>query len=270
MNKTKYYFIIILIVIVSVNIQAEKEPIQSELEPLLIGQPYPALTGVGEFYVLIDAFQSLPDEGILDWEKLDIQVKEVLENENIEAAFVADTSNMKSVPPELVTGNSPFLLVFVDMLKLEESEKYVFHIHTSFRKKAYLSDDSSSSIKVSVWETDRVMQAVSFQDMPSRITDVVLGQVNAFIQAYKSANPPGNELNGTESDIIIKIPAEQAKTNLDIEAGEYNYIASKSSEVFHKSDCRWAQNISQENLVVYSSREEAIKTGKRPCKTCNP
>jgi hypothetical protein len=169
-----------------------------------------------------------------------------------------------------VTGNSPFLLVFVDMLKLEESKKYVFHIHTSFRKKAYLSDDSTSSIKVSVWETDRVMQAVSFQDVPSSVTSVVLKQVNAFAQAYKSANPPDDGVSGADSDIIIKAPEEETKPNLDVEAAEYNYIASKSSEVFHKSDCRWAQNISQENIIVYSSREEAIKAGKRPCKTCNP
>ena len=270
MKKLRFYFIVVLTVVVSANIQAEKEQLQSELEPLLIGRPYPALSGVSEFYVLINAVQSIPDEGDLDWKELDGQVKEVFEKENIEVAFVTDTSNMESVPPELLTGNSPFLLVFADMIKLEESKKYVFHIHTSFRKKAYLSDDSSSSIKVSVWETDRVMQAVSFEDMPSSVTDVVLKQVQAFIQAYKSANPPDAESSGSDSGIIIEASKEQTKPNLDVEAAEYNYIGSKSSEVFHRSDCRWAQNISQENIIVYSSREEAIKAGKRPCKTCNP
>jgi len=255
---------------VCVNIQAEKELPESEYEPLLIGRPYPALSGVREFYVLIDAFQSLPDEGRLDWKKLDAQVKEVLEKENIEVAFVTDTPNLASVLPESVTGNSPSLLVFVDMLKLEESNNYVFHIQASFRKKAYLSDDSSSSIKVSVWETDRVMQAASYEDMPLQVTDVVLRQVNAFIQAYKSANPPGSELSDVDSDIIIKTPEEQATLKDNIEKLGYNYVASKSSEVFHKSTCRWAQNITQENLVVYSNREEAINTGKRPCKSCNP
>ena len=270
MRKGRFCFIIILIVVVSVNIKAEKEPLRTELEPLLIGRPYPALSGVREFYVLIDAHRSLPDETGLDWKKLNAQVKEVLEKENIEVAFVTDTSNMTSVPPESMTGNSPSLLVLVDMLKLEESNSYVFHIQTSFRKKAYLSDDSSSSIKVSVWETGRVMQAAKFQDMPIKVTDVVLRQVNAFIQAYKSANPPGSELSNTDSDIIINIPEEQAKSNLNIEVAEYNYVASRSSDVFHKSSCRWAQNISQENLIVYDSREEAMKAGKRPCKTCNP
>jgi hypothetical protein len=114
------------------------------------------------------------------------------------------------------------------------------------------------------------MQAVSFEEMPLQVTDVVLRQVDTFIQAYKSANHPGDELSGADSDIFIKVPEEQAKSSLNIETAEYNYVASKSSEVFHKSDCRWAQNISQENLVGYRTREAAIKAGKRPCKSCNP
>jgi len=51
---------------------------------------------------------------------------------------------------------------------------------------------------------------------------------------------------------------------------EYEYVASKNSNVFHKPDCRWAKKISSENLVGYNSREEAIKAGKRPCRWCKP
>lgn len=48
------------------------------------------------------------------------------------------------------------------------------------------------------------------------------------------------------------------------------FIASKTSDVFHKSDCRWAQNISADNIVKYESKDKAIKAGKRPCKWCKP
>jgi hypothetical protein len=107
MKKGRFYFIIILIVVVSVNVQAEKGLLESELEPLLIGRPYHALSGVKEFHVLIEALHSLPDEEDLDWKKLNVQVKEVLEKENIKVAFVTDTPNMTSVLPESVTGNLP-------------------------------------------------------------------------------------------------------------------------------------------------------------------
>ena len=146
MKSKKFYLIIILIVAVFYNIQAQEELVESKHEPLLIGRPYPALVGIEKFYILIEAHQSLPDEGGLDWEKLDARVKEKLEHENIEVAFVTDTPNMTrpgaprgaSMLPESVTGNLPGLIIFIDMLKLEESQMYVFHIQTSFRKKAYL------------------------------------------------------------------------------------------------------------------------------------
>ena len=262
--------VFVLMAVAAFSVQAQKEMPQHEDEPLLIGRINPILEGIEEFYVLIEAHRSLPDESGLDWKELDTRVKEKFEKEHIKVAFVADTPNIVSILPESATRDLPALIVFVDMLRLEESKMYVYHIQTSLRKKAYLSRDSSSSIKVSVWEAGRVMQAVSFQDMPLQVTDVVLKQIDVFIQSYKAANPPDSKISDTENNIVMNIPEDQAKSNVDMAAAEYNYVASKNSGVFHKSSCRWAQNISEENLVTYNSRDEAIKAGKRPCKSCNP
>ena len=48
------------------------------------------------------------------------------------------------------------------------------------------------------------------------------------------------------------------------------YVASKNSAVFHKADCKSAAKISEKNLIHYSTREEAIQAGKKPCSECNP
>lgn len=96
------------------------------------------------------------------------------------------------------------------------------------------------------------MQAVSIQNMPVAVTNVVLEQVEAFIHAYLAANPKG-----------VKLSAKSA-------AAEYKYIASKNSKVFHKPDCSSAKKIKLENLVTYNSRGEITKAGKRPCKICKP
>lgn len=56
----------------------------------------------------------------------------------------------------------------------------------------------------------------------------------------------------------------------DTGASKGTYVASKIREPFHKADCEWASRISPENLVTYSSREEAIQAGHRPCKVCRP
>ena len=48
------------------------------------------------------------------------------------------------------------------------------------------------------------------------------------------------------------------------------YIAGKTSRVFHKTSCRWARKIKPENRIYFSAYEQAIHTGRRPCQTCLP
>ena len=54
------------------------------------------------------------------------------------------------------------------------------------------------------------------------------------------------------------------------EVAEYAYVASVNSEVFHQPNCRYAQRIKQNNLVGFKSREDAVNSGRRPCKVCKP
>jgi len=55
-----------------------------------------------------------------------------------------------------------------------------------------------------------------------------------------------------------------------IQNKDWKYVASKKSQVFHIPTCKWAQKINPENLVGFGTREEAVASGKRPCKTCMP
>ena len=48
------------------------------------------------------------------------------------------------------------------------------------------------------------------------------------------------------------------------------FIASKSSKIFHTSNCRSARSISDANKVIFATRQEAIDSGRRPCKSCTP
>lgn len=48
------------------------------------------------------------------------------------------------------------------------------------------------------------------------------------------------------------------------------FVGSKRSAVFHRAGCASSSAISKANLVGYSSREEAIQAGKRPCAECKP
>ena len=73
----------------------------------------------------------------------------------------------------------------------------------------------------------------------------------------------------TEKDSVRAPPVEkiEAKT---IEVQEYKYAASKKSDVFHYVGCSYVKKIKPENLILFKTREEAIASGRRPCKKCKP
>lgn len=48
------------------------------------------------------------------------------------------------------------------------------------------------------------------------------------------------------------------------------YVSSKSSKVFHKPTCPHAKRLDMSKAQTFATRDEAVKTGRRPCKTCNP
>lgn len=48
------------------------------------------------------------------------------------------------------------------------------------------------------------------------------------------------------------------------------FWASKSSNKYHYPTCKWAQKINPNNLIKFSSPNEATKAGYIPCKVCRP
>ena len=57
-------------------------------------------------------------------------------------------------------------------------------------------------------------------------------------------------------------------TNLSTEKKDCAYVGSKNSNKYHLPTCRWAKNIKPENLVCFSSAENALKKGYQPDKNC--
>jgi hypothetical protein len=236
----------------------------------LIGRAYPELAGLEKLYAIIVAPHSEPDEGGLIWRELNPKVKHKLEGAGVNVAFVTDVPDMAGPPS--ISRELPALRVYVNLLKLKDSQQYVFCIQTSLARVVHLARDSSSFIKADVWKTQRVMQAASVQDMPVVVSSLILKQVETFAAAWREANPPSKQISDADDIGVVSLvdPKEQTKPNTKSVVAEYKYVASKNSKVFHKVDCRWAKNISPSNLISYRNREEAIKDGKKPCRTCKP
>jgi endonuclease YncB( thermonuclease family) len=48
------------------------------------------------------------------------------------------------------------------------------------------------------------------------------------------------------------------------------YVGSKNSDVYHYPSCQYVDNILPENKIWFSSAQDAINHGYRPCKVCKP
>ena len=70
--------------------------------------------------------------------------------------------------------------------------------------------------------------------------------------------------------IDLNYSEEHESNSKQIQSAAKSYAASKNSEVFHSINCNYVDRISNSNLVFFTSREEAIASGRRPCKVCSP
>jgi len=156
----------------------------------------------------------------------------------------------------------PVLRIAVNLLSSEAQDPVALCAQTSFARLVHLDERGGRSFQAAVWRTDPVMQSVRSSAWRDRAEKVVLEQVASFVAARKAAAP-----HDGETPIVSKAPALPRSA---ASASPFPFVASKNSSVFHRGDCRLARNISEENLVTYTSREEAIQDGKRPCKSCQP
>lgn len=61
-------------------------------------------------------------------------------------------------------------------------------------------------------------------------------------------------------------PVAQADA-ADVDPG---YVANRSSDVFHRTDCRWIRFINEANIVRFDTYADAVDHRFKPCRYCNP
>lgn len=106
------------------------------------------------------------------------------------------------------------------------------------------------------------------------VADLLIGEglARRYVQGEEariSAKQQGRA--GYDGGISVARPAGPAGDRIQADgAGEGVYAASKNSKVFHRAGCRYSKIVSASNLVRFDSKAQALQTGRRPCKTCNP
>lgn len=86
--------------------------------------------------------------------------------------------------------------------------------------------------------------------------------------AQKMLTPVGS--NSPPAETPSDKSAAAAAAPATGEPSQTGFAASKNSQTFHRADCRHAKKISKTTLLTFDTREQAIQTGRKPCKVCNP
>ena len=162
------------------------------------------------------------------------------------------------------------LKVTIHVYKPSDFETFIYNLRLYFVQTVALERSPQTTVDATTWELTWLAHGPK-NKLAETVREGLETMVDSFIKDYRAANPqPGEQSAGAaggDTSAPANIPSAPSGES---EATEQKYVASTSSSVFHKPDCRWAQNISPTNLVTYKSKDEAIKDGKKPCKSCKP
>ena len=64
--------------------------------------------------------------------------------------------------------------------------------------------------------------------------------------------------------------SEKTSIPVIIKKKRWKCVADKNSKIFHRAGCEYVKDITPQNLIEFNGRGEAIKSGREPCKSCQP
>ncbi len=260
--KTRNHYLLLaaVLTILSAPALAKQAPsLPEDLPRPLIGRAHPVLAGIKGLHVDI----AMPEA----WaKKYGLALKDLKSKIEIKLTLRGIAQIPRMYKGRFIT--SPELRIDIYVLRLDNSQQHVFRVQTSLARSVHLAIQPKLGFQADVWKAKAAMQAVSADEIPTTITKVVLEQVDSFIADYRIANPPGKQ-SADVNDIAI-VPTKPVKPIVGTVVAEHEFVASKNSKVFHKSNCSSAKRIKPGNLVTYGTRGKATEAGKRPCKICKP
>ena len=97
---------------------------------------------------------------------------------------------------------------------------------------------------------------------------VVIAIVGVLASGMLSSGTSDSVTSNSNSEVVA--PVADNNTSDDTSSSATEYWASAKADKFHLPTCEWAEKISDNNKIVYHSRDDAVDDGKVPCGVCNP
>jgi flagellar biosynthesis protein FlhF len=76
--------------------------------------------------------------------------------------------------------------------------------------------------------------------------------------------------NSRQTALSSQTPDTQTADLDNLPAVRTYFVANQNSDVYHSSDCKWSKKIRSDNIIKFSSAQEAEAQNFLPCSSCKP
>ena len=120
-----------------------------------------------------------------------------------------------------------------------------------------------------VIELSNIIRGDTFSIVADVIVDANSLSIILINEGLARKLKPGEKLVIAKKEAVSANESSAGTKNTPA-ADTAGYIASKSSKIYHRANCRSAKSISDKNRITFTSQQQAVNTGRRPCKACSP
>jgi flagellar biosynthesis protein FlhF len=149
-----------------------------------------------------------------------------------------------------------------DLITITEAFK-VMNIHRLLFTKIDESSTYGNMVNLLIRTNIPLSFLCSGQKVPD---DIEAGSTEKLVNLLFKA--PGH--NSQQSAGSFHIPDSQAVDLDNSPAIRVYFVANQNSDVYHCSDCKWSKKIKPDNIVKFSSAQDAEAHNFLPCSSCKP
>lgn len=152
---------------------------------------------------------------------------------------------------------------FADKTAIRLCRRHAEHLKRVNKKVTYFLDRLPLKDQRDIVELNRIIEE---QERLVRVR--ITGRVPLRIEVFNdNERYRANHLRRRFIEAQIRNKIRETE---DDQEDEGVYFGNKRSSILHLPECRGVQNISSKNIVLFKTRQEAIKQGYVPCKICKP
>lgn len=142
----------------------------------------------------------------------------------------------------------------------------VVHIQAKLIELGYLAGNADGDFGKKTEEAVKRFQKAYGLEQTGIITNTEMALLfSASANSEREQENPSPSI--TAAPTITTLPSYSQNDSVE---DDYAYIGNANSKKFHYSWCSSVSDMKEKNKVPFSSRDEAINRGYKPCKRCNP